>query len=119
MNVYRYLSALTLLAAPLVAQSNGQKITFDEAIGIALRQNGTLRQAENAAAQSSTVVTSRKMAMLPSLNLSTSTAANVGRTFDQSEGRVVDQATQSLNAGLSSSFTVFDGFKNVSQLHEA
>src|SRR3954466_11228202 len=94
---------MTLLAVLAVAPSVSaqQKITFDEAINIALRQNGTLRQAENAAAQSSTVVSTRKMAMLPSLNLSTSTAASVGRTFDQSAGAIVDKTTQSLNAGVS------------------
>jgi outer membrane protein len=100
-------------------QGGNQKITFDDAIGIALRQNGTLRQAQNTAAQSSTVVTTRKMALLPSLSVSTSTAANVGRTFDQTEGRIVDQTTQSLNAGLTSSMTLFDGFRNVNQLRAA
>jgi outer membrane protein len=101
------------------ARSHSDIITLDEAIAIALRQNGVLKQSENAASLSTTVVTSRKQAFLPSLQLSTNTAQTLGRNFSQSEGRIVDQTTQTLNTGLSSSITLFDGFQNVASLHEA
>ena len=94
-------------------------ITFDDAVGIALRQNTTLKQSANAAALSASQVTSRKNQFLPSLSVSTSTAQTLGRNFNQAEGRIVDATTQSLNLGVSSSVTVFDGFQNTSALHEA
>ncbi len=121
MTIYRTLAIAAIALAHVAGaqQAANTKITFDDAIGIALRQNTTLRQAQNTAAQASSVVTSRKMALLPSLSVSTSTAANVGRTFDQNEGRVVDQTTQSMTAGLTSSMTVFDGFRNVTEVRQA
>ncbi|MEP6622452.1 MAG: TolC family protein [bacterium] len=97
----------------------GKPITFDEAITIALKQNTTLKQSANAAALSATQVTSRKNQFLPSLSVSTSSSQSLGRTFSQSEGTIVNQTTQNLNLGLSSSVTVFDGFQNVSALREA
>jgi outer membrane protein len=113
--------AMSAFSAAAAAQSvtSPDSITFDEAIRIALRQNSVLRQSENAASLSTTVVASRKQAFLPSLQLSTNTAQTVGRSFSQSEGTVVDQTTQTMNAGLSSSVTLFDGFQNVTALREA
>jgi outer membrane protein len=94
-------------------------ITFDEAMGIALRQNAVLRQSENSLTLSSTVVSSRKQAFLPTLNVSTNTATTLGRNFNQSEGTIVDQTTQTLNTGITSSVTLFDGMRNVSSLRAA
>ena len=99
--------------------SAADTITFDEAINIALRQNAVLKQSENASAMSASVVSSKKQAFLPTLNISTNTAQTLGRNFNQAEGRIVDQTTSTLNTGLSSSITLFDGMRNVSALREA
>src|SRR6185295_14538757 len=87
------LLAIALVSVTASAQTPvaSDTITFDQAIGIALRQNSVLRQSENAAALSTTVVTSRKQQFLPTLQLSTNTAQTLGRTFSQSEGRIIDQ----------------------------
>jgi outer membrane protein len=104
---------------PAAVASTPQQITFNEAIAIALRQNTTLKQSENAAALSSTVVSSKKNAFLPSLSLNTSGAENVGRNFSQADGAIVNQTTNSLSTGLSSSLVLFDGLRNVSELRAA
>jgi outer membrane protein len=59
------------------------------------------------------------MQFLPDLRLSASTANAVGRTFSQSDGALLNQSTQSLNLGVSSSVTLFDGFRNVANLKAA
>jgi outer membrane protein len=46
-------------------------------------------------------------------------ANDVGRNFNQGVGTITTSATQSLNGGISSSVTLFDGMKNVSLLKQA
>lgn len=94
-----------------VVPNPGQPITFEDAIGIALKQNVAVKQAANAAALSDAAVSQQKMQLLPDLRLSVSGSDNVGRSFSQTEGAVLNQQTQALSSGLSSSLTLFDGGK--------
>ena len=127
------LVALPMGAAPLGAQapaaSSGavepavplapRSITFADAIDIALRQNGTLRQAQNTAALDAATVRQQRLQFLPDLRLSSSSAQNLGRNFSEAEGGITNQTTQSLSAGVSSSLTLFDGLQNVASLRGA
>ncbi|HVX40437.1 MAG TPA: TolC family protein [Gemmatimonadaceae bacterium] len=97
----------------------GRTITLDDAIGIALQQNTAVRQAENASDLSAATVHEQKLQLLPSLNLNVNGANNLGRNFSQSDGAIVNQQTQSLNTGVSSSLTLFDGGKNVANVRAA
>ena len=117
----RILFTLVLTASAAGAQTPApsQTITFDDAIHIALRQNTTLQQATNSAALSSATVRQQKLALLPDLRFSTNTGQSYGRTFSQDEGRIINETTQSLNAGLSSSVTVFNGLTNIASLKSA
>jgi outer membrane protein len=113
--------ALTF-ARPLRAQqptSAGTSITFDDAIGLALKQNISVRQAQNTADLSDANVRQQKMQLLPDLRMSVSGADNVGRNFSQSDGAIVNQQTQSLSSGLSSSLTLFDGGKTRAAIRSA
>jgi outer membrane protein len=115
-------TALTLLltiAPALGAQNPTQTITFDDAIRIALRQNTTLQQARNSASLDGATVRQQRLALLPDLRLSTNTGQNYGRSFSEAEGRIVDEATRSMSAGLSSSMTLFNGFSNIASLRSA
>jgi len=94
-------------------------ITFDEAISIALKQNTTLKQAENVNELNSASVQQAKMQFLPDLRFNVNNGLNVGRNFSQTEGRIVDQTSQSVQGGVSSSVTLFDGFRNVANLNAA
>ena len=96
-----------------------QTITFDDAIRIALQQNTTLEQANNAAALDAATVRQQRLSFLPDLRVSTNTGQNYGRSFSQEEGRIIDQTTQSLTAGVSSSVTLFNGLTNVANLRSA
>ena len=94
----------------------GAKIGLQDAIGIALRQSVLVKQSENAVASSTNGVSEAKSAFLPSLNLNTSSARSVGRAGTSTFG---SSTSQSLNTGISSSFTVFDGLRNVNELRQA
>ena len=94
----------------------GAKIGLQDAIGIALRQSVLVKQSENAVASSENGVSQARNAFLPSLALNTSSARSVGRAGTSSVG---SSSSQSLNTGLSSSFTVFDGLRNVNELRQA
>ena len=105
--------------APTQPNAPSQTITFDDAIRIALRQNTTLLQANNSAALSSATVRQQRLSFLPDLRFTTNTGQNYGRTFSEEEGRIIDQTTQSMNAGVSSSVTLFNGLTNVASLRSA
>ncbi len=112
------------LAGPLAAQRtppapSPQRVTFNDAVAIALRQNVGVRQAQNAAALSDASVSSAKEQFLPDLRLNVSGSNNIGRNFSQTEGTIINQSTQSASTGVSSSVTLFDGFKTVASLHSA
>jgi outer membrane protein len=111
---------ITLAGAPRApAQNNARIITCADAIGIALEQNTTVRAAQNAAALSKVDVSEAKGQFLPDLRFSTTGSKNFGRSFDQTEGKIVDQTTNSASLGLNSSVTLFDGFGNTANLKGA
>ena len=87
-------------------------VTFDEAIGIALRQSSAIARSENTQTLNALAVTDARMSFLPDLRLSTSGSQDL-----QSSG--VGGASQSMNARLSSSVTLFDGFANIASLRSA
>jgi outer membrane protein len=106
---------------PIAAQTAApvQSITFDDAIRIALKQNTTLRQANNTAELNSATVRQQRLSLLPDLRFTTTTGQNYGRSFSEAEGRIIDQTTQSLNAGVASSVTLFNGMANIASLRSA
>lgn len=118
---------LTLLsAAPCragaqrpLADTSSILVSFDDAVRLALRQSIAVRQATNTAAASEATVRQRSLALLPNLSLSTSTVESYGYTFNQNEGRIVDQATTNFQVGASSGVTLYDGGRNRATLREA
>jgi outer membrane protein len=96
-----------------------ETITFTDAIRIALQQNTTLEAANNSAALDAATVRQQRLSFLPDLRLTTNTGQNYGRSFSEEEGRIIDQTTQSLTAGVSSSMTLFNGLTNVANLRSA
>ncbi|HET7563655.1 MAG TPA: TolC family protein [Gemmatimonadaceae bacterium] len=101
-------------------------ITLDQAIQIALQQNGTLRQAKNSASLGATAVKQQQLAFLPNLAASLSTSQNYSTgglaavtATGLPESNALNQSSQSVSAGVSSSVTLFNGLKNVDQLRSA
>ncbi len=111
--------ALTLAAGMPAWSADTRIIGFDEALRIALEQNNLLRQAQNSAELSDVAVSEARSDFLPDLRFNTSTAQNYGRNFSETEGSIIDRSSRSLNAGVSSGVTVFDGFRNTANLKGA
>jgi outer membrane protein len=101
--------------APLTSRT----IAFDDAISIALKQNMTIKLAQNANDLSSASVTQAKMSFLPDLRLNVNNGLDVGRNFSQTEGRIVEQTSNSMSTGVATGVTLFDGFRNVANLNSA
>ncbi len=123
----RFFSLLLMgcaLALPLRAQTPGdtlagpvQTITLEQALQLGLRQNLTLRRAENTVAQQRTGLSSQKNAFLPTLAFSAGTGQSYGRSLV--ENRVVDQTNESLDFGASARVNLFNGFADVAGVEQA
>ncbi|MEK9500306.1 TolC family protein [Gaopeijia maritima] len=116
--------ALALMAAgsPAGAQEPTvpfTSITFDEAVSIALQQSSSIARARNQVALSGLDVSSATMEFVPDLRFSLSGDQDFGRTFNTDEGQILDGNTQGMNARMSSSVTLFDGFANVANRNQA
>ncbi|HEY0971644.1 MAG TPA: TolC family protein [Gemmatimonadales bacterium] len=114
-------AALLLAAAvaPLGAQTQPRVITLREAMEIALERNTALRQAENASELDALAVRTARQAFIPDLSFSTRTSQSYGRNFSQDEGRIVNQTTESVSAGVQSGVTLWDGGGNRASLRQA
>src|SRR4051812_23084391 len=88
-----------------------QRITFADAIQIALKQNLTVRQAENTLEIQQATASQAGKTLLPDFRFSVNSSDAVGRQFNLNEGRFTTQQTQSLSPGVGSSFLVFDANK--------
>ena len=119
MNRLALLLALSLAAALPASGADSRIITFGEAIRIALEGNIDLRLVENSAAASKVAVSEARMQFVPDLRLGTSTAKNFGRSFNESEGRIVNETSRSATVGVSSGVTLFNGFANSATLRQA
>lgn len=113
------IAAALLLCAAAAGAQDTRIITFQQAIRIALEQNSTLKQAENAAALGQVNVTAAKQQFLPDLSLDARSSKNYGRNFDSDVGRIVDQTTTNATVGLSSGVVLFNGFGNTANLKQA
>lgn len=107
--------------ATQTAVAQPRTITFADAVSIALRQNGTLRQAVNAAALDTVSVRQSQMAFLPSVSLSSSTSQSLQPFANSaSSGSGVGPVTSTaVNAGVSSSLVLFNGGANRAELAQA
>lgn len=101
------------------AQDAPQEITFDEALRLGLERNTTLRQATNAAEASDLAVSQARATFLPDLSASVSPTQRYGLSFDQTTGRLEQESTQSLDASVSASVNLFNGFRDQASLAQS
>ncbi len=101
------------------AAAQTQRITFDDAVALALERNVDLKKAENDVLLQDQLVAREKADFLPNLNLSLRPSRSWGLTFDQTSFRQVTQTSDFFSVSASSSVTLFDGFGNFATLREA
>lgn len=115
-------AAVTLLTPAAGHAQNAparQVITYEDALRLAQQRNLALRQAENGVASDAVSVRQARSQLLPDVRFTTQGSQSYGRNFNQNDGAIVNTSAQTMNAGLSSSVTLFDGLKNVSNIRAA
>jgi outer membrane protein len=85
-----------------------QRITFQDAIQIALKQNLLVRQIENNLIIARAAADQARNNLLPDLSFRTGASENVGQSFNLNTGNLETQTTQSINPGVNSSFLLYD-----------
>ncbi len=111
---------LTLcLAGPVAAQQAPEEITFDEALRIGLEQNTALRQATTAAEARALDVSLSRSQFLPDLNASIRPTQRYGLAFDQTTGQLDQETSEALDASVSASLNLFNGFRDQASLRQA
>jgi outer membrane protein len=104
------LAAILTLSAGAHAQQAQpvERITFQQAVTLALRQNVSVLQAENAIETSRLTVSQARSSMWPTFSFNVGGSSNIGKQFDPNTLSLVTKQTQSANTGVSSSFTLID-----------
>ncbi|HMB40719.1 MAG TPA: TolC family protein [Balneolaceae bacterium] len=115
----KILLSLFLLSIPLMGFAQTQSITIEDAVNIALENNYQLKQAANNLSLAETQVFSAKADYLPSVNSSFNGSRNVGRQFIQEDLSFDDRTTYGMSGNLNANLTIFDGFRNISNLRGA
>jgi outer membrane protein len=101
-------AASITVSTAAAAQQQVEKITFEQAINIALKQNLTVRQAENNLENANLAARQAGQPLWPNLNFSLNGNNSFGRAFDPTTGNIYSEQTRSASSGVSSSFTLFD-----------
>lgn len=96
-----------------------QRITFEEAVRIALDQNTQLRQSANQVRLSEIDVKAARAAFLPSININTGAGTNFGLSFDTNVGELRTKANSRLNVNAFTSVNLFDGFQSLAFLRQS
>ena len=117
-----------LCAAPLAGTATAQeaipapaaeRITFDEAVRLALDRSVGLRQAEVAAEVRALDVRRQRGLLLPDLSASVTPVRRFGLAFNQTTGRLDNETSESVDLGLRAGVNLFNGFADVARLDEA
>ena len=106
-------------AAPADANPPAERITFDEAVRLALDRSVALRQAEVLAESRSLDVARQRSLLLPSVSASATPVRRFGLVFDQTTGQLRNETNESLDLGLRGNLNLFNGFADVARLDEA
>jgi outer membrane protein len=115
----RLLVTLVALAAVGSVVEAAQVITLNYALNIAPDRNIDLRRAQVEARLGEVGVREAWEPFVPDLQADAIGARNYGRSFSQTEGRIVDQTAESLSLTASSGLTIFNGFRDFFSLRQA
>lgn len=106
-------------AGAATAQAVPEEITFDQALNIGLERNTSLRQAVNTAEARAFDVTANRAQFLPDLSASIRPTQRYGLAFDQTTGQLNQETTEFLNASVSASVNLFNGFRDTASLNQS
>jgi outer membrane protein len=115
------LLAIILVAYPVVGQdaASSRKLTFEEAMSVALKNNITLGQQRNQLEASQMQKTTSFMAAAPSVNINGFAQQFNGNSFNQQQGGVVNGVRDAINGSLDVSMPLFNGFIVVNTIRQS
>jgi outer membrane protein len=115
------LLAIILVAYPVVGQdaASSMKLTFEEAVSVALKNNITLGQQRNQLEASQMQKTTSFMAAAPSVNINGFAQQFNGNSFNQQQGGVVNGVRDAVNGSLDVSMPIFNGFNVVNTIRQS
>jgi len=104
-----------------LAQEGGDtlRLTFEEAVNIALKNNITLGQQKNQLEASQMQRTASIMAAAPTINLNGFAQQFNGNSFNQQQGRAVNGVRDVFTGSLNASMPIFNGFNIVNSARQA
>lgn len=108
--------AVLALAGTLSAQ---QTLTLDEAVARSLRVHPSMAQSQAGLENAGVSHRAAWGSFLPSLSLSSGASTNSSQRFDAATQRTVTGASQSYNAGVSLSYSVFNGGQRFADMDRA
>ncbi len=98
---------------------DARRVTFDEAVRIALDQNLQLKRADNVVRLQEISVSRNRMDFFPNLTFSAGGTQQYGRNFSLQEGAFINETSEFASLGASSSINLFNGFRDVASLNSA
>ena len=99
-------------AAAAQQQQPVERITFQQAIELALKQSLAVRQAENQLDLQDIAVAQSRQSYKPNLNFSLNGNNSIGQSFDPTTVSLITKQTQSASTSLSSSYSLFDASRS-------
>lgn len=121
MNIRPFITLLTLaiLTLPGMAQDGNKAWDLKKCLEYAMENNIALKQAELTRLNNHIALEQAQAARMPSLNFGGNTATNFGYSVNPFTNQFTSQAIQSLNGGLSSNTTLFNGFRLTNNIKQA
>ncbi|RYH73552.1 TolC family protein [Flavobacteriaceae bacterium 144Ye] len=100
-------------------QAQTKKWTLEECVDHALQNNITVKQSELDLEQSEINKKDAVGNFLPTLNASVTHSWSIGLGQDPVTFDAVNSTTKNLSGGISSSLNIYDGLRNINQLHRS
>ena len=116
--IFTFLLVVLLGASPALAQE-AQRITFNDAVRIALEQNVALQRAANNADFDAIALSRQRNSFLPDLSMRAGGSQNYGQNFSQETLDFESETINQFNASASSNLTLFDGMGRISSYRQA
>jgi outer membrane protein len=108
---------LVFLTCTLYAQDGApKKLTFEEAVSIALRNNITLGQQRNQLEVNQIQKTASIANAAPSISLNAYAQQFNGNSFNQQQGRAINGIRDAVNGTLNANLTLFNGFSTINNI---
>ncbi len=120
--VYVVCILIYFVAGNTLAQNEGPKvlkISYKEAVEVALKENVNLRQQKNLLEAREADRLGARFQYLPNVSLNGSYTRVDGQQFDQVQGILAFTESDRINGSLDASLTLFDGFNRASSIKQA